>query len=72
MEDIPDAGLTDCKCPRCGKEHKLFMLWTSPFKARMFCHPCRTFAQRLSVGIASTAIYVYHKDIDLFLSENEV
>jgi uncharacterized C2H2 Zn-finger protein len=33
--------LTDCRCPRCGKVHRIRLRWTGRGQPRVYCESCR-------------------------------
>lgn len=40
-ESVIDGKSTVCKCPRCGKMHKLFMNFTGRGVPRCYCYECK-------------------------------
>jgi len=39
------GGKVDCKCPKCGKIHKVEMIWIGNGMPRKFCDGCKWFPE---------------------------
>jgi hypothetical protein len=49
------AGLTECKCPKCGKKHKRLVNWSGKLPAKLYCDFCRPVVEFNSIG---TELYI--------------
>ena len=49
---------TKCRCPRCGKSHKMLMDWREKWICPKFCPKCRDTVEGMSGAIDDSE---YHK-----------
>ncbi len=47
--DLRDSDLItiECVCPKCGRVHKLKLLWTGRGKPKKYCQTCKAFVATL-------------------------
>lgn len=39
---MPDGEkMTKCLCPKCGKHHRMWLLWIGKGVPRIYCHVCK-------------------------------
>jgi hypothetical protein len=70
-KDGSPKKFTDCKCPKCEKEHKRRLYWTGKLPAPKYCWHCDKVVQNQSTGITPINLIIAHRDIDFHLSKRE-